>query len=242
VKSFSGAVFHGAVDETLAGRARDLCRAEGVTLFTLLHSVLVLTLHNRTGQTDICLGTLSTGREFSRHLEPQIGFLANTLALRTVFSPGTCFRELLVTAREEFLESHAHQLHPLEQLADVVPRQEPGHGFLFDVLLVLHDRGDLEERVRRETGIEIALRDRTECVAKFDLTFNVVSRGGRVEAMVEFDPDLYDEGSVALLWRRFAALLGEVVDAPGRPLAEYSGKVEEEERDATAGHEIEFDF
>ena len=241
VKSFTGAVFHGVIDEALAAHARDLCRAEGVTLFTLLHSAMVLTLHNRTGQTDLCLGTLSTGREFSRHLEPQTGFLANTLALRTTFSPDTSFRELLATARAEFLESHAHQLYPLEQLADVVPRAEPGHGFLFDVLLVLHEWGDLEERVRRATGVEIALRERRECVAKFDLTFNFVSRGRRVEAMVEFDPDLYDEGSVALLWQRFAALLAEVVDAPERPLSEYSGKVEEE-RIAAIRHEIDFDF
>jgi amino acid adenylation domain-containing protein len=241
VKSFTGAVFHGVVDEALTARARDLCRAEGVTLFTLLHSVMVLTLHNRTGQTDLCLGTLSTGREFSRHLDAQIGFLANTLALRTTFTADTAFRELLATARTEFLESHAHQLYPLERLADEIPRPEPGHGFLFDVLLVLQDWGDLEERVRRATGLEIGLRERRACVAKFDLTFNFVSRGRRVETMVEFDPELYDEGSVDLLWRRFTALLAEVADAPGRPLSAYSGKVEEE-RTAAARHEIDFDF
>ncbi|WP_431911918.1 condensation domain-containing protein [Micromonospora carbonacea] len=241
VRSFTGAVFHGVVDEALTARARDLCRTENVTLFTLLHCVLVLTLYNRTGQTDLCLGTLTTGREFSRHLEPQIGFLANTLALRTAFSPDTSFRELLVTARREFLESHAHQLYPLEQLADAVPRQEPGHSFLFDVLLVLHDWGDLEERVLRETGVQVGLRDRTECVAKFDLTFNFVSRRGRVQAMVEYDPELYDAGSVGLLWRRFAALLAEVVSAPGRQLRDYSGKVEEEQQ-VTAVREIELDL
>jgi hypothetical protein len=242
VKSFTGAVHHGAIDEAVAARTRDLCLAEGVTLFNVLHAVLALTLFNRTGQTDLCLGTLSTGREFSRHLEPQIGFLANTLALRTTFSPDTRFGELLAIARREFLESHEHQLFPLEQLADVVPRPEPGRGFLFDVLMVLHGWGDLEERVRRETGVEIALRDRRECVSKFDLTFNFASRAGRIDAMIEFDPQLYDEGSVALLWRRFAALLSEVVSSPDRRLAEYSGKVEEEERIAAAVNEIEFDF
>jgi non-ribosomal peptide synthetase component F len=242
VKAFTGAVHHGVIDEALAARTRDLCLVEDVTLFTVLHAVLVLTFFNRTGQTDLCLGTLATGREFSRHLEPQIGFLANTLALRTTFSRDTRFRELLATARREFLESHEHQLFPLEQLADVVPRPEPGRGFLFDVLLVLQGWGDLAERVRRETGVEIALRDRRACVAKFDLTFNFAARGGRVETMIEFDPQLYDEDSVALLWRRFAALLAEVVTAPGRRLSEYRGKVEEEERIAGAGHEIEFDF
>lgn len=241
VKSFTGAVFHGVIDEARADRARDLCRAEGVTLFTLLHSAMVLTLHNRTGQTDLCLGTLSTGRDFSRHLRAQIGFLANTLALRTAFTAGTTFSELLASARREFLESHAHQLYPLERLADAVPRPEPGHGFLFDVLLVLQDWGDLEERVRRATGIEIAPRERRVCVAKFDLTFNFVPRGGRIEAMVEFDPELYDEESVDLLWRRFVALLDEVADAPGRPLRAYTGEVEEE-RTAVPGTGIDFDF
>lgn len=241
VKSFAGAVFHGVIDADAAARVRDLCATEHVTLFTVLHAALVLTLHNRTGQTDLCLGTLSTGREFSRLLEPQIGFLANTLVLRTTFSADMSFRELLACAREEFLESNAHQLYPLEQLADVIPRPEPGHGFLFDVLLVLHDLGELEERVRRGSGIEIALRDRTECVAKFDLTFNFAARGGRIEAMVEFDPGLYDEESVALLWRRFAALLDEAVRAPGLPLSAYRGKVEEELVAATH-HEIDFDF
>lgn len=241
VKSFAGAVFHGVIDADSAARVRDLCAAEQVTLFTVLHAALVLTLHNRTGQTDLCVGTLSTGREFSRLLEPQIGFLANTLVLRTAFSAGASFRELLACAREEFLESNAHQLYPLEQLADVLPRPEPGHGFLFDVLLVLHDLGELEERVRRGSGVEIALRDRQECVAKFDLTFNFAARGGRIEAMVEFDPALYDEESVALLWRRFAALLDEAVRAPGLPLSAYRGKVEEE-LVAAAHHEIDFDF
>ncbi|MEU9336647.1 AMP-binding protein [Streptomyces sp. NPDC048290] len=241
VKSFTGAVFHGVVGETGTARAQDLCRAEGVTLFTLLHSTLLLTLHHRTGQTDLCLGTLSTGREFSRHLHTQLGFLANTLALRTAFTPGTTFRELLTIARTEFLESHAHQLYPLERLADTVPRPEPGRGFLFDVLLVLQEWGDLEERVGRSTGVGIALRARRACIAKFDLTFNFAVRAGRIEAMVEFDPELYDEESVALLWRRFAALLTEVADAPGHPLRAYSGQVEEE-RTAVTGHEFDFDF
>jgi amino acid adenylation domain-containing protein len=241
VKSFAGAVYLGYIDEALATRMRELCSAEGVTLFNILHAVLVLTLFNRTGQTDLCLGTLSSGREFSRHLESQIGFLANTLALRTTFSRDTRFRALLATARTEFLESQTHQLFPLEQLADVVSRQEPGRGFLFDVLIVLHGGGDLEERVRRETGVEIALRDRHESVAKFDLTFNFASRDGRIDAMIEFDPQLFDEGSVALLWRRFLVLSSEVVNAPDRRLFEYSGKVEEEEMIA-AGNEIEFDF
>ncbi|TDB84785.1 hypothetical protein E1264_23410, partial [Actinomadura sp. KC216] len=243
VKSFTGAVHHGSIDKALTARARDLCLAEDVTLFNVLHAVLLLTLFNRTGQTDLCLGTLSTGREFSRHLESQIGFLANTLALRTAFSPDTRFRELLAIARREFLESQEHQLFPLERLADVVPREEPGRGFLFDVLMVLHGHGVLEERVRRETGVEIALRDRRECISKFDLTFNFAPRGGRVDVLVEFDPQLYDEGSVALLWRRFTALLSEVVGSPDRRLREYSGAVEEErERIAAAGIEIEFEF
>ena len=198
----------------------------------------MLTLFNRTGQTDLCLGTLSTGREFSRHLEPQIGFLANTLALRTSFSRDTSFRELLAIARTEFLESHAHQLYPLEQLADVVPRQEPGRGFLFDVLMVLHGWGDLEERVLRETGVEIALRDRRDCVSKFDMTFNFAARGGRIDAMIEFDPELYDEGSVALLWRRLAVLFSEVVSSPDRRLSEYSGRSRRSERASGAGNEI----
>ncbi|MEU5259203.1 condensation domain-containing protein [Amycolatopsis sp. NPDC021455] len=241
VKSFAGAVFHGALDEATTARAHDFCRTEGVTLFTLLHSAMVATLYHRTGQTDICLGTLSTGREFSPDLQGQIGFLAGTLALRTTFRADTTFRELLAVARAEFLESHARQLYPLEQLADVVPRPEPGRGFLFDVLLVLHDLGGVEDRVRRETGVEIRLRDRRECVAKFDLTFNFTVRGGRIEAMVEFDSALYDEESVALLWRRFAALLAEAVDAPERPLAGYGGQVEEELA-AAAHHEIDFDF
>jgi non-ribosomal peptide synthetase component F len=243
MKSFTGAVHLGAIDKALAARTRDLCLAEGATLFNFLHAVLLLTLFNRTGQTDLCLGTLSTGREFSRHLEPQIGLLANTLALRTTFSRDTSFRELLAIARTEFLESHAHQLYPLEQLADVVPRQEPGRGFMFDVLMVLHGWGDLEERVLRETGVEIALRDRRDCVSKFDLTFNFAARSGRIDAMIEFDPELYDEGSVALLWRRYAVLFSEVVSSPDRRLSEYSGKVEEEEgRVSGAVNEIEFDF
>ncbi|MFD2467729.1 AMP-binding protein [Amycolatopsis silviterrae] len=240
VKSFAGAVFHGVLDEALTARARELAQTEGVTLFTVLHAALMLTLHNRTGQTDICLGTLSTGREFSPHLDAQIGFLANTLALRTTFSAELPFRDLLALARTEFLESHAHQLYPLEQLADAVPRPEPGRGFLFDVLLVLHDWGGLEERVRAATGVEIALRERRACVAKFDLTFNFASRDGRLAAMVEFDSGLYDEESVALLWRRFAALLAEAADAPGRPLREYGGQLPEER--AAQAPEIEFDF
>ncbi|NBH06011.1 AMP-binding protein [Amycolatopsis sp. SID8362] len=241
VKSFGGAVFHGDLDEALTTRALDFCRAEGITLFTLLHSATVATLHNRTGQTDICLGTLAAGREFSPDLRTQIGFLAGTLALRTAFRADTTFRALLAGARAEFLESHARQLYPLEQLADVVPRPEPGRGFLFDVLLVLHDLDGFEDRVRRETGLGIRLRDRRECVAKFDLTFNFTVRGGRIGAMVEFDSALYDEESVALLWRRFAALLAEAVDAPERPLAEYGGTVDEEQL-AAADHDIDFDF
>src|SRR5262249_44206705 len=80
-KTYRGATVTATLAEPVTRALRDLSRARGASLFSVLVAVTKVLLHRYSGQDDILTGTPVAGRSHP-DLEGQVGFYAGTVVLR----------------------------------------------------------------------------------------------------------------------------------------------------------------
>ncbi|MFF1798591.1 condensation domain-containing protein, partial [Kitasatospora sp. NPDC058263] len=134
----AGAIHTFPVSARLTARLRDLVTEQHSTLYTALVAATQALLARWSGQDDITVGSLTSGRSRT-DLERAVGCFVNTVVLRTPVERSWSFRDLLSAATTTVNDSFVHGDTPFERLVETVgaPR-EAGRNPLFDVMVLLH--------------------------------------------------------------------------------------------------------
>lgn len=219
VQTFNGRLHHFTLPARLGEDVRELARREGATLFMVLLAAFQLLLQRHTGSDRVVVGTNIAGRNRA-DVEPLIGLFANNLVLHADLSGDPTFAELIGRAREAALGAYEHQDFPFEKLVEALrPERDASRQPLMQVLFVLQNAPPLELEL---DGLRLSLLE-AECrVSKFDLTLFMEEGEGGLRGSVEYNTDLFNEGSVARLLEHFTALLEDIAADPRRPISEFS--------------------
>ena len=209
-QSFQGACRPITVPRRVTEALKALCGAETVTLFMGVMAAFCILLHRYSGQDDVVVGTITTGRK-RRELEGLLGYFLNPVVLRTDLSGELTFRELLRRVRAVTLAAFANDDLPFEHLVrELRPRRDLSRNPLFGVLLTLEPpapptaRGwDLVTQMGVDNG-----------TSKFDLSVELDDRPEGLVGRFIYASDLFDAATVDRMARRFGALLEAAVAAP----------------------------
>ncbi|TRV71682.1 amino acid adenylation domain-containing protein, partial [Streptomyces sp. 130] len=206
------------VPEATAHRLTDLGRAAGGTLFTALTAGVQLFLARLTGQRDLVLGTVDSGRPRAE-LADLVGFFVDTLSLRTDVDESLTFAEFTARARRTVTDAVAHGLVPFDRVVDaVLPGRDPSVPPLVQVMLVLQN---VPGGLPRLPGVRVEEAVLPREAALFDLTLEFwPGADGSLTASAEYNTDLFDRDTVERFTGHLCALLAELTEAPGRPMAE----------------------
>ncbi|MFE9820224.1 non-ribosomal peptide synthase/polyketide synthase, partial [Streptomyces sp. NPDC005773] len=214
--SYQGGAVGFDVPATLHADMTALARECGASVFMIVQAALAVLLSRLGAGHDIPVGTPIAGRT-DEGLEDLVGFFVNTLVLRTDVSGDPTFRELLHRVRESDLAAYDNQDIPFERLVDALnpPRSTARHP-LFQVMLTVENEDSQAslERVRELPGLAARPYPVETGVAKFDLTFGLAGRKGRIE----YSQDLFDAGTADTLAARFLRVLETAVNRPDRPV------------------------
>ncbi len=202
----------------LAADLRRLSREHGCTLFMTMLAAFFVLLQRYAGREDLVVGTPLGGRSRTQ-LEGLIGFFVNTVVLRADLGGDPAFAELLQHVREVALEAHANQDLPFEKLVELLqPERELSYAPIFQVMFDLQEEPRWKLPVRSlEVIPEVVFSSRT---ASFDLTLSVRQAEQGLDAMFEYDTDLFDEASIEALAQRYQTLLEAIVLDAGQPLSQ----------------------
>jgi len=198
----------------LAADLRRVSRENGCTLFMTMLAAFYVLLMRYSGREDLVVGTPLGGRSRTS-LEGLIGFFINTVVLRTDLGGDPAFSELLKRVREVALAAHANQDLPFEKLVELVqPERELSYSPIFQVMFDLQEEPRWKLPVRSlEVIPEVVFSSRT---ASFDLTLSVRQAEQGLDAMFEYDTDLFDEATVEAMAERYQVMLQSIALNPGQ--------------------------
>ncbi|MBD2460793.1 amino acid adenylation domain-containing protein [Oscillatoria sp. FACHB-1407] len=216
--------------QQLLDALEDLSQQAGVTLFMTLLAAFQALLHRYTGQTDLAIGSPIANRHRSE-LEGLIGFLVNSLVLRTDLSGDPSFIELLERVRDVTLAAYAHQDLPFEKLVEELqPVRNLGQNPLFQVVFALQNT-PIEQLTL--PGLVLSPVELETQTARFDLELylwkcadNFRSLWGKgwqqsdgLRGVIVYNTALFSAEAIASLRQHFQTLLEGIVAHPKTPLS-----------------------
>ncbi len=219
VQTFVGAKVTWNLSAKMLAALKALGREVDASLFMTLLAAFDVLLYRLTGQKDIVVGSPIANRN-RPELEPLIGFFVNTLALRSDLSGNPTFRELLCRVRETTLEAYAHEELPFEKLVEELqPERSLSHTPLFQVAFTLQSQ---TVPVIDSPGISIRPYELESNAVKFDLTLELYESEGGLEAILDYNRDLFTAETAERILARYELLLERILAAPETPLSELS--------------------
>jgi amino acid adenylation domain-containing protein len=225
-QSFRGARLSLHLPERLSRQINEFSQREEVTLFMTLLAAFNVLLHRCAGQEDINVGSPIVNRPHS-DTEGLIGFFLNTLVLRTKFSRGANFSELLQQVRESALGAYANQEVPFEMLVEALnPERDLSRTPLFQVFFNLLNFADqriklpgLTEEYVSPVGV---WSQPDESWSQFDMTLYASQVNEELRLILVYNSDLFDRQRMAVMLDQFRDLLEQVVTDPDKPIDAYS--------------------
>jgi amino acid adenylation domain-containing protein len=226
----------------------------GVTLFMTLLTAFQTLLHRYTGQTDMAIGSPIANRHRSE-LEGLIGFLVNSLVLRTNLAGDPTFQELLERVREVTLAAYAHQDLPFEKLVEELqPVRSLNQNPLFQVVFALQNTPMEQLKLPGLVLSPVELETKT---ARFDLELYLWKCGDNfrnlwgkqwqqsdgLRGVVIYNTDLFDSSTITALLHHFQTLLKGIIANPKARLSELPLiTIEEQEKLLQRWHQNQSDY
>ncbi|MGW4895983.1 condensation domain-containing protein [Kitasatospora sp. NPDC004240] len=218
--SHTGDTFHLDLSGPRVAGLRELARADGVSLFSLLLGILQGLLHRYTRQNAFLVGVPTTTR-LSPATREVVGNFINTLLFRADLAPGASFRDAARAVEEQVRAGLGRVGYPFELLTRTVDRPRAGAGsplcrITFNMigtsspdplLRLLLDAAD--GAPAEFAGLRIAPFELPQAEGQLDLAVNVRQSVDSLAVDFRYDVDLFDAATI----ERLAGYFVRAVDA-----------------------------
>lgn len=203
----------------VATAAHAYTKTHQVSLLAVLHAGLLAVLHRYTGQHDLPVGSLLTGRT-RIDIEPMVGYFGSIVVLRTDLSGAPTFADLVHRCHDTILDATTYQDVPFTLVVDALrPERVAGRNPLFQIALTLHPPGiSAALRLGDVTGEPFEVEEE---YTLWDLAVDVTDApDGNLYAAIEYSSELFDADRMERLFDHFAVALAGGLSAPDTRLGD----------------------
>ncbi|MDQ2709421.1 MAG: amino acid adenylation domain-containing protein, partial [Actinomycetota bacterium] len=211
VRTSTGAMHEFVVPAEVTARLKELGQQRDGTLFMTLVAACQLLFSRWSGQDDIAVGTVVSGRERAE-LEGLIGFFVNTVVLRSRVDATLTVTQFLDTVRETVLDAFAHQDVPFERVVDhLQPVRDTSRTPLFQPMIVLQNTPNQAQDL---PGLEVEAFELPVVSTSFDITVEFQESDSCLRGAVTYNTDLFDRETIERLAGNLLVLLAGVAAEP----------------------------
>ncbi|HWE07716.1 MAG TPA: amino acid adenylation domain-containing protein, partial [Solirubrobacteraceae bacterium] len=225
VRTSAGASYEFLVPADVVARLGEIARAEGTTLFTALVAACQVLLARWSGQEDIAVGTVTSGRN-RPELERLVGFFVNTVVLRSSVEGSRTFIDFLTGVKGSVLDAFAHEEVPFDRLVNAVQTErDAGRNPLFDVMVVLQGT---QRNLPEFAGVRVEDVALPRQLANFDITFEFQECDHGLAGVLQYSTDLFDAATIERMAGHLTRVIEAVVADPDIPLSQIDIMTEAE--------------
>ena len=232
VQTYRGASYPLKLDEQLTERLKQYAKQERASLYMMLLAVFQVLLYRYTGQEDVLVGSLTSGRSRAE-FKSIVGYFVNPVVLRASLSGNPTFQEFLGKVRQTVLAALKRQDYPFPLLIErLQPVRDPSRSPLFQVMFLLQRLHRLDDHnvpmfvmgeagARMEiVGHEVESYALQERVAQFELELVMVEAEGSLSGALRYNTDLFEPTTIARMASHFRTLLESVLANPQQRVAD----------------------
>jgi amino acid adenylation domain-containing protein len=217
IQSDDGGLVESALPEQLTEQVRTFAAQQGCTVYMLLQAALALLISRWSNESDVVIGTASSGRIYPE-LENLVGFFVNPLILRNRIPPRVTVEEFLFSSKRLLLAAFEHQQVAFENIVEaVLPARSASHAPLFQI--ILDYQGASAARISL-TGLDCQLLPIKSHSAKYDIEITATESLEHIHLRWIYAARLFTEQTIRGLQRSFELLLSEFVKSPRRCISE----------------------
>ncbi|HEV7453554.1 MAG TPA: amino acid adenylation domain-containing protein, partial [Pseudonocardiaceae bacterium] len=215
VMTSAGAFHEFVVSAGVTARLKELGQQTDGTVFMTLVAACQLLFSRWSGQDDIAVGTVVSGRERAE-LEGLIGFFVNTVVLRSRVDDRLSFIEFLAEVRETVLDAFVYQHVPFERVVDeLAPVRDTSRTPLFQAMVVLQNAPGQAPDL---AGVEISAMELPVTSANFDVTVQFQESGDVLAGALQYNTDLFDRATMQRMVDHLLVLLAGIAADPDQPV------------------------
>jgi len=217
IQGFEGDVSYSRLSPGQLQGLRELGHRFDVTMFMLLMAGFDVLLSRLSGQEDIIVGTVISGRE-NVDLQPLIGMFANTLALRNFPASDKPFADFLKEVKQRSLEAFENQDYPFEDLvARIEVNRDTSRNPLFDALFTYQSVSASPQEGDYNSGI-----------SRFDLLLTAVEAPDDIMLKWNYCRRLFKPETIKRFERCFSQVIDGILENPTKQIGQITIISEEE--------------
>lgn len=203
---------------SLTDAIKSIANKHDCTPYMVMLSAFGLLLQRYAGtldETDLVIGTTAANRP-RPELEPLIGLFINMLALRLRIDPLASGKQLLTHVKAVSLNAQAHQDVAFERVVEVLnPPRSLSHSPVFQVTFDVQNTPNttlkLQDLVLHPVQADVI-------ASKFDLGLSIETCADGDIARWTWNPDLFNDSTVACLAKQYQQLLSELIAHVDQPV------------------------
>lgn len=193
----------------LGNQLKELGNRHNATFFMVLYSGLALLIHKYCKQEDIVIGTAIANRTQTQ-FKNLVGFLANTLTIRSLINDDLSYIEFLSRIKTNCLNAYENQDVAFDKLVELLEvERDTSKNPIFQIMLLL-------ENQKVNTGLDLPNIYSENIaniykVSQFDLTFHVCESASGLNCRIEYNTHLFSATTIRNLAERFKVILKHII-------------------------------